>query len=528
MLALVAAACCPGVIARPTSAEVLRRASVSVGEAAVAYTGEDHAERLAAAQRWADGLGTVARELRAPAGAAGAPWQRAPLVTRALAPLADGYFTVAHLAAAVERNFLDAGLGVYDARGRAGWQMGRVGTPRGASFEEAKLTWAEVEAAMGRGTVVFNSFGAHEPALAQLCLGAVHAFGLPANLNLYLTRAGLTLSAPPHTDKQDVLVIQTQGAKHWRVYAPPEPALRPHADPLSRGKADDRLDLAELSETPLLEVDLRPGDALYVPAGFPHTTSTSTSTPTPTMGDDAAASSAARARAAPEPSLHLTLNVDTHIWALTYDSARRVALARAREADAVRPRELPLANYLRWQDTLPVGFCAPPPAAEASGGAARGADVDAARAPLIAQISRELGARLCEAEPERWGASATAAAADDALARLGLNECAARMAEHAAALVDVQRRLYIDGALELTPTPHGVSLFRVRPYLDELEGVMGALSAWAGLAPGALASDGAAGALPGAASVGRASSRAPRADKAKGGGGKAKKGGFGK
>lgn len=484
LCALLAASAAIARPAGPDAVSMHRRASASVADVALAYTGESHADRLAVAHRWAEGLGSVADELSE-------HWQRTPLVTRALAPIADGFFTARELEAAVERNFLDAGLGVFDAGGKSGWQMGRVGTPRGTSFQDAKLTWAEVEAAQARGTVVFNSFGAHEPALSQLCLGAVQALGLPANLNLYLTKAGLPLSAPPHTDKQDVLVIQTQGVKHWRVYAPPEPALRPRSDPLARGKADDRLELSELGR-PLLELDLCPGDTLYIPAAFPHTTST--------------AEGGAAGRS--EPSVHLTLNVDSHIWALTYDGARRVALARAREADGVRMRGLPLSQYLSWQDTLPVGFRARLARRAGEGG-------EAEERAAAALLSRELAGRLWGAQPERWQSTEAAAAA------LGLDACAERMALHARELLDVQRRLYLDGALELTPTPHGVSLFRVRPYLDELEATMAALSAWAGLAPGALASDGAEAAAPGAG----AGQAGAKAGKAKGGG---KKGGFGK
>ena len=45
----------------------------------------------------------------------------------------------------------------------------------------------------------------------------------------------------------------------------------PKADPLARGKSKDKLELTELS-SPLLDIVLTPGQVLYVPAGFPHTT----------------------------------------------------------------------------------------------------------------------------------------------------------------------------------------------------------------------------------------------------------------
>ena len=39
------------------------------------------------------------------------------------------------------------------------------------------------------------------------------------------------------------------------------------------GKSKDTLSLSELKE-PLIDVVMRPGQILYVPAGFPHTTGT--------------------------------------------------------------------------------------------------------------------------------------------------------------------------------------------------------------------------------------------------------------
>ena len=79
-------------------------------------------------------------------------------------------------------------------------------------------------------------------------------------------RKGCSLSVPPHTDRQDVLVFQTQGAKRWRVFAPPPRSKG--KDPLNRGKNGDVLGFEEMGP-PLLDTVLRKGDVLYVPTGFP-------------------------------------------------------------------------------------------------------------------------------------------------------------------------------------------------------------------------------------------------------------------
>ena len=72
-------------------------------------------------------------------------------------------------------------------------------------------------------------------------------------------------------------MVQTQGAKRWRVFSPPLTSLAPDSDPFARGKGDDDLPLHLLgksSSSLLLDVVLQPGDCLFVPARFPHTTGT--------------------------------------------------------------------------------------------------------------------------------------------------------------------------------------------------------------------------------------------------------------
>ena len=149
-------------------------------------------------------------------------WARKPALMTDVAGVANS-FTLEDLQTAVDGDFLDAGRGVPDVDAPGGWKMAPVSQPRGPSFEDAKMRYVDVADAMTKGTVVFNSAGAHIAPLGTMCLAALDAFDVPNCLNLYVTAKGTVTSAPPHTDKQDVFVLQSGGAKRWRVFAPPEP-----------------------------------------------------------------------------------------------------------------------------------------------------------------------------------------------------------------------------------------------------------------------------------------------------------------
>ena len=199
--------------------------------------------------------------------------------------------------------------------------------PRGESFDEARMTYTDVCDALDKGTVIFNAAGAHIPKLAGICMAACDATSLPCALNMYITASGKRISAPPHTDKQDVCIIQTQGCKAWKVFAIPDPSIKPNSDIFARGKGEDNLPLHTLKETSelLLDTTIYPGDVFFIPAGFPHTTSTVAVTTDDEEKDDIAHKSNGH----DETSVHLTLGIDHHIWELDYLSVIRLAFRRA-------------------------------------------------------------------------------------------------------------------------------------------------------------------------------------------------------
>jgi hypothetical protein len=117
-------------------------------------------------------------------------------------------------------------------------------------------------------------------------LGALAAavegyFDHAVHTNVYIT-PGNSAGFTPHYDTHDVFILQISGAKHWRIYNPP--LTLPHrTQPFSPSNYRP--------SDPLLEVDLVPGDLLYLPRGFVHSTTTS----------DAA-------------SMHVTLGVTVYTW----------------------------------------------------------------------------------------------------------------------------------------------------------------------------------------------------------------------
>jgi len=231
-------------------------------------------------------------------------------------------FGVDELQKALKCDFLDAGEGSTEMN--KGWRMQPVGnTRRGTSFQGSRLLFQDLTNA--KGTCIFNSAGAYiSSTLAATSLAALDGMDgvVPGVcLNMYVTRGDAKVSAPPHTDKQDVMVVQTQGRKHWRIFSPPDTGVKSKADPFARGKGVDDLSLETLSASGsklLLEVTLFPGDLLFVPARFPHTTDTLScyrDEPNKIFGLD-------------DWSMHLTIGLDSHVWSMNYLSMRKLGLRK--------------------------------------------------------------------------------------------------------------------------------------------------------------------------------------------------------
>jgi hypothetical protein len=115
--------------------------------------------------------------------------------------------------------------------------------------------------------------------VARFCRELELAMTHPVQANAYVTPAS-SRGFSVHQDEHDVFVLQTHGRKAWRVYPR-----------VGYGDEEPRTLDKAAPGAPVLEEELRPGDALYIPRGFPH---------------DAVARD--------EVSVHLTVGIQARTW----------------------------------------------------------------------------------------------------------------------------------------------------------------------------------------------------------------------
>ncbi|HEX2046326.1 MAG TPA: cupin domain-containing protein [Acidimicrobiales bacterium] len=190
----------------------------------------------------------------------------------------------------------------YTRTARVGGQtVSGMGDP-GRIFEEFR----------GGATIVFQGLHRSCPPLTRFCRALELELAHAVQANAYVTPAG-SRGLGVHYDTHDVFVLQLAGTKAWSIY---EPVL---ADPLPsqpwKGTADD-------AGEPVMSVELRAGDCLYVPRGFLHS-----------------------ARAQEALSAHLTIGIVTTTW---YDVIRDLVAGVADEPE--------------FRQALPAGYADDPAA----------------------------------------------------------------------------------------------------------------------------------------------------------------------
>ncbi|MAP48565.1 MAG: hypothetical protein CMH90_03695 [Oceanicaulis sp.] len=109
-------------------------------------------------------------------------------------------------------------------------------------------------------TLILPQLQARHRPLADLCRQLEADFSCPVQTNIYLTPPNAQ-GFQTHYDNHDVLVLQVEGRKRWRLYD--APVGTPY-----RG---ERFTPGRFAQTePRQELVLEPGDVLYVPRGLMH------------------------------------------------------------------------------------------------------------------------------------------------------------------------------------------------------------------------------------------------------------------
>ena len=140
--------------------------------------------------------------------------------------------------------------------------------------------------------MVFQGMHRYWQPLALFCRELERSLGHPVQANAYVTPPG-SQGFDAHEDEHDVFVLQSHGTKRWKVH--------------------ERHDLPP-TRPPLIDAAIRPGDSLYIPAGFPHSASTE---------DDA--------------SVHVTVGILSLTWAKVLNEAVKLT-----EGNLIVDEPLPL------------------------------------------------------------------------------------------------------------------------------------------------------------------------------------------
>eukprot|EP00927_Polykrikos_kofoidii_P030368 TRINITY_DN26133_c0_g1_i1.p1 TRINITY_DN26133_c0_g1~~TRINITY_DN26133_c0_g1_i1.p1 ORF type:complete len:460 (+),score=107.25 TRINITY_DN26133_c0_g1_i1:184-1380(+) len=217
------------------------------------------------------------------------------------------------------------------------------GTSR--SWKDSRLVpGGTVDAAMKSATIFVNYGWAVVPRASVINEAVVEALGLPSNTNLYATAPGLRFDSVPHSDAQDVFILQCDGRKHWKVWTPPKLMPTWH----QRGKDGDEIDPDALGP-PIIETVLEPLESMYVPVGFAHVTTT-----------DEAHIGYKGGSGKNEISVHLTIGMETVSAGFTMASFLRCILKGIGLANTVVMEHfLAMVEHdIDFRRPLPIGFLA--------------------------------------------------------------------------------------------------------------------------------------------------------------------------
>ena len=122
----------------------------------------------------------------------------------------------------------------------------------------------EIVRALDAGaTAIYSDVGLWEAAIAELTQEVARHLAQRISVSAYLGGAGLA----PHNDNQCSLVLQVQGTKRWRLWTKSAAMLPVGGGSLLFGRTKSCQIEAEKLGEPYLDVELQPGEMLYIPRG---------------------------------------------------------------------------------------------------------------------------------------------------------------------------------------------------------------------------------------------------------------------
>lgn len=137
---------------------------------------------------------------------------------------------------------------------------------------QAKDMFSKFITEFGSGsTLVLNAWETQNSNILEVTAMLQRLLLCDVKCNIYCTPLG-SQGFDTHVDAHDVLILQTDGEKKWRIHDPPhelplESHSVPHFGPRLSGTFEEaRQEYGE----PIKEVVLKAGDVLYLPRGVPH------------------------------------------------------------------------------------------------------------------------------------------------------------------------------------------------------------------------------------------------------------------
>jgi len=126
-------------------------------------------------------------------------------------------------------------------------------------LDGGKLNATRLGDLIARGiSILSNGLELHAPAIAAACRDAAMQGVRIAGAGAIAT-TGSGGALPVHCDDRDIIILQMEGAKRWRVY-----------DDGAITRGDGKITQLRPQASPLLDRRLQPGDLLYLPAGHWH------------------------------------------------------------------------------------------------------------------------------------------------------------------------------------------------------------------------------------------------------------------